>query len=71
MQVRSRLIRSALSDAGGLDAVTPVELDIVTPVEAEADEELSQATLIWRAVKLPLYSVAVIPLTVSFSTFTT
>lgn len=36
----------------------------MTPPEVEAEEELSQATLIWRAMKLPLYFVAVIPLTV-------
>ncbi|KAK1306932.1 hypothetical protein QJS10_CPA10g00950 [Acorus calamus] len=29
-----------------------------------AEEELSRATLIWRAVKLPIYSVALVPLTV-------
>ncbi|KAG0558199.1 hypothetical protein M758_10G010800 [Ceratodon purpureus] len=51
--------RASFSEA---EAVTSPELDMVTPPEAE--EELSQATLIWRAVKLPLYSVAVIPLTV-------
>lgn len=45
------------------DPVTPPELDMVTPLEAE--EELSQATLIWRAIKLPIYSVALVPLTVS------
>lgn len=52
-------IQSSLSEA---EAVTSAELDMVTPPEVE--EELSQATLIWRAVKLPLYSVAFIPLTV-------
>ncbi|XP_020104014.1 2-carboxy-1,4-naphthoquinone phytyltransferase, chloroplastic isoform X3 [Ananas comosus] len=29
-----------------------------------ADEEISRATLLWRAAKLPIYSVALVPLTV-------
>lgn len=32
----------------------------------ENEENISQATLIWRAIKLPIYSVALVPLTVSF-----
>ncbi|CAK9227421.1 unnamed protein product [Sphagnum troendelagicum] len=36
----------------------------VTPTPLETPEELSQATLIWRAVKLPIYSAALVPLTV-------
>lgn len=47
-----------------LEGVASAELDMVTPKEAQ-EEELSQAILIWRAIKLPLYSVAFIPLTVS------
>ncbi len=39
----------------------------VTPTPLETPEELSQATLIWRAVKLPIYSAALVPLTVSES----
>lgn len=46
-----------------LEGVASAELDMVTPKEAQ-EEELSQAILIWRAIKLPLYSVAFIPLTV-------
>lgn len=34
--------------------------------EDKKDEDISKATLIWRAVKLPIYSVALVPLTVSF-----
>ncbi|KAL3350286.1 hypothetical protein AABB24_022998 [Solanum stoloniferum] len=30
----------------------------------ENEENISQATLIWRAIKLPIYSVALVPLTV-------
>lgn len=33
--------------------------------EEEKKEDISQATLLWRAVKLPIYSVALVPLTVS------
>lgn len=33
--------------------------------EQEKKEDVSKAILIWRAVKLPIYSVALIPLTVS------
>lgn len=53
-----------------LEDVSSAELDMVTPREVE-EEELSQVTLIWRAIKLPLYSVAFIPLTVGkvFITF--
>ncbi|KAL2513624.1 dihydroxy-1 [Forsythia ovata] len=35
-----------------------------TSHEEEKEEDISQATLIWRAIKLPMYSVALIPLTV-------
>jgi hypothetical protein len=35
--------------------------------EGETGEDVPKATLIWRAVKLPIYSVALVPLTVSFS----
>lgn len=32
--------------------------------EGETGEDVPKATLIWRAVKLPIYSVALVPLTV-------
>ncbi|XP_059648024.1 2-carboxy-1,4-naphthoquinone phytyltransferase, chloroplastic isoform X2 [Cornus florida] len=32
--------------------------------EEEKEENISRATLIWRAIKLPIYSVALVPLTV-------
>ncbi|CAI9786232.1 unnamed protein product [Fraxinus pennsylvanica] len=32
--------------------------------DEEKKEDISQATLLWRAVKLPIYSVALVPLTV-------
>lgn len=52
------IVRASLSEA---DAITHgSELDVLPP-----EEELSQTTLIWRAIKLPIYSVAVIPLSVS------
>jgi len=31
----------------------------------ETEEDISKETLIWRAIKLPIYSVALVPLTVS------
>ncbi|KAJ0700507.1 putative 1,4-dihydroxy-2-naphthoate polyprenyltransferase [Helianthus annuus] len=38
------------------------------PDEAAAHEDdISNATLVWRAIKLPIYSVALVPLTVSCS----
>lgn len=33
--------------------------------EHRKEEEISTPTLIWRAIKLPIYSVALVPLTVS------
>ncbi|KAF7851092.1 hypothetical protein BT93_L4553 [Corymbia citriodora subsp. variegata] len=35
--------------------------------ELAKEDDISMATLIWRAIKLPIYSVALVPLTVSFS----
>lgn len=35
--------------------------------EDVGQEDISMETLIWRAIKLPIYSVALVPLTVSFS----
>lgn len=37
-------------------------------VGEEIEEDISMETLIWRAIKLPIYSVALVPLTVSIST---
>ena len=34
------------------------------PIDGEG-EEISTSVLVWRAVKLPIYSVALVPLTVS------
>lgn len=34
--------------------------------EEDKEENISKATLIWRAIKLPIYFVAFIPLTVSW-----
>ncbi|XP_038708636.1 2-carboxy-1,4-naphthoquinone phytyltransferase, chloroplastic isoform X2 [Tripterygium wilfordii] len=36
--------------------------------EEEKEEEVGKATLIWRAIKLPIYSVALVPLTVGGAT---
>ena len=36
--------------------------------EDEVEEDVSKETLIWRAIKLPMYSVALVPLTVSIRT---
>lgn len=38
-----------------------------TDIYQDGDKDISRATLIWRAIKLPIYSVALIPLTVSNS----
>uniref|UniRef100_A0A803R3B3 Uncharacterized protein n=1 Tax=Cannabis sativa TaxID=3483 RepID=A0A803R3B3_CANSA len=35
-----------------------------TILEEDKEENISKATLIWRAIKLPIYSVALVPLTV-------
>ncbi|XP_028063509.1 2-carboxy-1,4-naphthoquinone phytyltransferase, chloroplastic isoform X2 [Camellia sinensis] len=35
-----------------------------TTYEEEKEEDISRAILIWRAIKLPIYSVALVPLTV-------
>ncbi|KAK9286140.1 hypothetical protein L1049_014522 [Liquidambar formosana] len=35
-----------------------------TTHEPEKEEDISKATLLWRAIKLPIYSVALVPLTV-------
>lgn len=37
----------------------------VTSHEEEKEEDISRATLIRRAIKLPMYSIALIPLAVS------
>ncbi|KAK7400341.1 hypothetical protein VNO78_11547 [Psophocarpus tetragonolobus] len=41
-----------------------VESSLSSVVGEETDEDISKGTLIWRAIKLPIYSVAFIPLTV-------
>ncbi|XP_043699712.1 2-carboxy-1,4-naphthoquinone phytyltransferase, chloroplastic isoform X3 [Telopea speciosissima] len=38
--------------------------DTTREAEEEVEEHISRATLIWRAIKLPMYSVALVPLTV-------
>ncbi|KAL3515518.1 hypothetical protein ACH5RR_022420 [Cinchona calisaya] len=35
-----------------------------TDVEKVKEDDISRATLIWRAIKLPMYSVALVPLSV-------
>ncbi|OUZ99611.1 UbiA prenyltransferase family [Macleaya cordata] len=37
---------------------------VVKEEEEEEEEDISRSTLIWRAIKLPIYSVALVPLTV-------
>ncbi|GAQ88734.1 1,4-dihydroxy-2-naphthoate octaprenyltransferase [Klebsormidium nitens] len=47
------------------DFVPPIEEPLAEATEPPpVEEELSQATLIWRAVKLPIYTVALIPILV-------
>lgn len=48
------------------DFVPPIEEPLANATEPPpVEEELSQSTLIWRAVKLPIYTVALIPILVS------
>ncbi|KAF3435033.1 hypothetical protein FNV43_RR22120 [Rhamnella rubrinervis] len=37
--------------------------------EEDKEEDISKATLIWRAVKLPIYSVALVPITIILSEY--
>lgn len=49
-----------------------VPLNSAVPIshgELEDEEIVSKATLIWRAIKLPIYSVALVPLSVSSKLF--
>ncbi|KAG8368641.1 hypothetical protein BUALT_Bualt15G0066700 [Buddleja alternifolia] len=39
-------------------------IDAPTEEESEKGDEISRATLIWRAIKLPMYTVALIPVSV-------
>lgn len=55
--------RIAAADGG--EALSTVSVQI----PEEAVEELSRGQVLWRAAKLPLYSVAVVPLSVSALTF--
>ncbi|XP_015894608.3 2-carboxy-1,4-naphthoquinone phytyltransferase, chloroplastic isoform X1 [Ziziphus jujuba] len=40
------------------------ETDYSDTIQEDKEEDISKVTLIWRAIKLPIYSVALIPLTV-------
>ncbi|KAL2644969.1 hypothetical protein R1flu_012556 [Riccia fluitans] len=57
-----------VSEAAAVDVLEEVATDEIQPEEGEIVQEkeqnLSIATLLWRAVKLPIYSVCFIPLTV-------
>lgn len=44
----------------------PLSAGVTEQSENEKEEELSTATLLWRAAKLPIYSVCIIPLTVNY-----
>ncbi|CAA7401640.1 unnamed protein product [Spirodela intermedia] len=57
--------RLALSKAKA--AELPDDCPAAMSALEEESEELSQLTLIWRAIKLPIYSVALVPLTVGSS----
>ncbi|CAI5460604.1 unnamed protein product [Closterium sp. Yama58-4] len=56
--------RAAEEDAGKAAAARSGS---ASSSDSDGGEKLSQATLIWRAVKLPIYSVALIPLMVGAS----
>jgi len=42
-----------------------LSLSVIGDSGEETEEDISKETLIWRAIKLPIYSVAFVPLTVS------
>ncbi|PWA90110.1 ubiA prenyltransferase family [Artemisia annua] len=42
----------------------PDDLNVISTSEDVHEDDISKATLIWRAIKLPIYSVALVPLTV-------
>ncbi|KAG6555945.1 hypothetical protein Mapa_001884 [Marchantia paleacea] len=55
----------AVQDGGNAAPLSAeVTEQLANDVNPEKEEELSTATLLWRAVKLPIYSVCIIPLTV-------
>lgn len=61
---------SPLKIRAGLAVNAPTEYnhnqnESVMKEQPEPEEELSRATLIWRAAKLPMYTVALIPVTVA------
>lgn len=57
--------------AGGAELSSSSSSSIEKNVGEEIQEDISMETLIWRAIKLPIYSVALVPLTVSISTIYT
>lgn len=57
--------------AGGAELSSSSSSSIEKYVGEEIQEDISMETLIWRAIKLPIYSVALVPLTVSISTIYT
>lgn len=50
--------------AGGAELSSSSSSSIEKNVGEEIQEDISMETLIWRAIKLPIYSVALVPLTV-------
>lgn len=50
-----------VSCSSGVELSSP---SVIEDVGEESEEHISKETLIWRAIKLPIYSVALIPLTV-------
>ncbi|MCO5548985.1 hypothetical protein L7F22_002450 [Adiantum nelumboides] len=46
------------------DVIQQIQEDVIQQVQEAEEPKLSQQTLIWRAIKLPIYTVALVPLTV-------
>ncbi|XP_027345822.1 2-carboxy-1,4-naphthoquinone phytyltransferase, chloroplastic isoform X2 [Abrus precatorius] len=61
---RGRLQVKRLNQYQHVCCAREAELPISSMIEEETQEDISIETLIWRAIKLPIYSVALIPLTV-------
>ncbi|CAM6127962.1 unnamed protein product [Calypogeia fissa] len=61
--LRLRLERERrIAAADGGEQLSTISLQI--PEEKEAEEELSRGEVLWRAAKLPIYTVAIVPLSV-------
>lgn len=58
---RNRILLECRAERGG---------SALAEEETEKGEDVSRATLIWRAIKLPMYTVGLVPASVSPCSFT-